>query len=133
MIESFLSLPNPELKFHNTIAASRSVMSSNHGPKEELSLHFPDYDDGVSHLFGGQQHLQPSPDLPDSLTSRRRLNSSQRQRYARIDRFCLVCFPLAFGVFNLLYWSAYMWGQDRAAFRRFLLEGIGLGGGGDSE
>ena len=31
----------------------------------------------------------------------------KRKRYARIDRFFLVIFPLMFGCFNLAYWIYY--------------------------
>ena len=33
--------------------------------------------------------------------------NKQNQRYAKIDRFFLVLFPLLFLVFNCIYWIAY--------------------------
>ena len=40
------------------------------------------------------------------------LRDKQRQRFAKIDRFFLVFFPLMFLLFNLLYWVSYYYGQN---------------------
>lgn len=37
----------------------------------------------------------------------------RRQRFAKIDRFFLVMFPLMFLTFNLVYWMAYYYGQKQ--------------------
>ena len=41
---------------------------------------------------------------------------AERNRFAAIDRFFLVLFPLMFLVFNLTYWIAYYTGQGKLSF-----------------
>eukprot|EP00094_Tigriopus_californicus_P013913 TCALIF_13466-PA protein Name:"Protein of unknown function" AED:0.45 eAED:1.00 QI:0/-1/0/1/-1/1/1/0/107 len=43
----------------------------------------------------------------------------KRQRFAKIDRFFLVLFPLMFLTFNLIYWMAYYYGQKQLKMQQF--------------
>ncbi len=59
-----------------------------------------------------QQQFNTDKLISPPLTRRRRYNLSRLRRYyARVDRFFLVLFPLAFVAFNLVYWTAYTLGQ----------------------
>ena len=39
------------------------------------------------------------------------MSRKQRELYAKIDRFFLVFFPVLFLVFNIIYWTAYYYGE----------------------
>ena len=39
------------------------------------------------------------------------MSRRQRERYAKVDRFFLVFFPILFLVFNVIYWTAYYYGE----------------------
>ena len=40
------------------------------------------------------------------------MSRRQRELYAKVDRFFLVFFPILFLVFNLIYWTAYYYGEQ---------------------
>lgn len=51
--------------------------------------------------------VRRSPPRPSSPAARYLARQKQTERYAKIDRFFLVAFPLLFLTFNVVYWVAY--------------------------